>query len=179
MSLRLFVGLELPDDLRRHLAQLQSGLANAKWVAPENFHLTLRFIGNVPEDQYEPIALALGAIDAAAFSLTLKGLGHFGNKLPRALWADVITCPALIHLAEKVEIALQRAGLTPEQRKFTPHVTLARFKKSSPGKIGDYLSAQGDFTHPPITINHFTLYSGVLGHSGPTYRIEHQYPLKP
>ena len=179
MSLRLFVALELPDDLRARLAQMQYGLADAKWVAPENLHLTLRFIGNVSDDEYEPIALALQKVEAHAFSLSLRGLNHFGNNKPRAVWVDVIDCPALIHLADKVEVALQRMGLSPEQRKFTPHITLARFKKSSPAKIGDYLSAQGDFTHPPITIDHFTLYSSVLGHSGPTYRVEHQYPLKP
>jgi len=177
MSLRLFVGLELPYELRQRLSLLQCGLAAAKWVAPENFHLTLRFIGNVPDDEYEPIALALQKVEAPAFSLRLSGLNHFGNRKPRAIWVDVINCPTLTHLADKVEVALQRVGLAPEQRKFTPHVTLARFKTSSPGKIAEFLSTQGDFAHPPIEVDHFTLFSSVLGQSGPTYNVEHRCPL--
>jgi 2'-5' RNA ligase len=178
MSIRLFVALELPADFRQRLTHLQTGIPDANWVAEENFHLTLRFIGEVPGSSFESIATSLESLSAPGFSIEPCGLNHFGSKQPRAIWVAIKDCPSLLHLAKKIETALQRTGLAPEQRKFTPHITLARLKNATPQRIGSYLSANGDFAYPPIEVDHFTLFSSILGQSGPTYHVEHHYPLQ-
>ena len=96
-------------------------------MPPENHHLTLRFIGETPKHRAEEIDTALAALRAPGFPLTLAGVGCFakgGSAV--SLWAGVERNPALDHLQSKIETALQRAGLDPERRRFTPHVTLAR-----------------------------------------------------
>ena len=125
--MRLFVGLELPWELKQRLAVLAGGVPGARWVPVENYHLTLRFIGEVPTHQAEEIDHALAALRTRAFSLTLAGVGTFSKGgRDTQLWAGVERNPQLDHLQAKIETALQRTGLEPERRRFAPHVTLAR-----------------------------------------------------
>src|SRR5947209_7910180 len=121
--MRLFVGLALPRVLKERLAMLAGGLPGARWVPTENYHLTLRFIGETPAYKAEEIDHALAALRAPAFSLTLSGIGVFekgGRSV--SLWAGVERNPQLDHLQGKIETALQRAGMPPERRRFSPHV---------------------------------------------------------
>ena len=119
--MRLFVGLVLPEPVRWQLGLLCTGLPGVRWVPPENFHLTLRFIGEVDGGTLDDVDAALAGIRARRFSLTLGGVGHFGSgQQVRALWAGVGREPALQHLRDKVESAVVRAGLPPEGKKFTP-----------------------------------------------------------
>src|SRR5438132_2481334 len=125
--LRLFVGIGFPPQLKLQLSSLCSGLDGARWVDPGNFHLTLRFIGETPEDVAADIDEALVRLRARRFTLQLAGTGVFGGgDKPRSLWVGVERCPELVALRDKVEQALVRVGLAPEPRKFWPHVTLAR-----------------------------------------------------
>src|SRR6185312_11679014 len=137
--IRLFVALALPDSVAQTLMMLEYGVPGARWQEREQLHLTLRFIGEVDGRDASGIDDALSAISAPRFSLQLKGVGEFGGKTPRALWAGVAPNEALMHLNRKIETALQRLGLEAEQRKFTPHVTLARLKATSRGRVMDYL----------------------------------------
>src|SRR5215469_9521767 len=117
--IRLFVALEIPDAVRTRLMLLQGGVPGARWASDEQMHLTLRFVGEVDENVAHDIDDALAGIRAPAFALELAGVGEFGGKNPRALWAGVRGGDALLHLQKKVETALQRIGLTPEERKFS------------------------------------------------------------
>ncbi|HEB78899.1 MAG TPA: RNA 2',3'-cyclic phosphodiesterase [Rhodospirillales bacterium] len=176
--MRLFVGLPLPHMARESLASLQSGAPGARWVAPKNLHLTLRFIGDVDNGQAEDIDLALASIRSPAFQLTLVGVGHFGSgRRMRALWAGVERSQPLDHIHEKVESAVVRAGLPPEGRKFTPHVTLARFKRGAASKVGPYLEANNGFSLAPFQIQSFALFQSHLSHAGADYQILTTYPL--
>ena len=124
---RLFVAIALPDGVRERLAAVQGGLDGARWVDPENLHLTLRFVGEVDEGVAEDLASALAGLRALAFPLELVGIGHFEKRgRPSALWVGVAPNPALDRLYHRVEATARRAGLPLEGRKFMPHITLAR-----------------------------------------------------
>ncbi|WP_119167168.1 RNA 2',3'-cyclic phosphodiesterase [Algihabitans albus] len=177
--MRLFVALSLPEDVRERLDMLDSGLPGARWVAAENLHLTLRFLGEVDSAQARDLDDTLSAIDAPGFALTLQGLATFGDGAKvRALYADVAPNPALLHLQAKVESAVARAGLPLERRKFKPHVTLARFKGDPGPKLGHYLGQHGLLRIGPFPVDHFLLYSSLLGAEGPHYTEEVVYDLE-
>lgn len=160
------------------MAMLCAGLPGARWVPPENLHLTLRFIGEVDNGTFQDIGAALGEIEAPAFEMELDGVGYFGSgKIPRSVHVNVARNPAVMHLYHKIESRLVRLGLPREKRKFMPHVTLARLKGTAPERIGTFISHNNLFHAGPIMVDHFTLYSSFLSHSGSIHRVEHVYPL--
>ncbi len=178
--MRLFVALPLPDGLRDRLAEMAGGLDNARWVDPDNMHLTLRFLGDLDGREAADVDAALGAIKAPAFDMALAGLNTFGNgKKVSALWVGVDAPEPLIRLQGKVEKAVQRAGVAPEGRKFRPHVTLARFKGPPGPKLEAFLQTYGLFRSDPIHVDRFLLYSSKLTPKGPIYRVEQEYLLEP
>lgn len=177
--MRLFVALSLPDDLRDRLSALSCGLPGARWVAPENLHLTLRFIGEVDGHEAEDIDAALSGVRCPRFPVTLAGVGDFGDERRlRSVWIGVEPNQTLEMLQAKVERAVRRAGQPPEKRKFKPHVTLARFKSHPGDKLQTYFSQQGLFRAPPFEVTEFTLYSSFLSHEGAIYRPEAVYRLE-
>jgi 2'-5' RNA ligase len=177
--MRLFVGIELPPDVRRRLAGLASGLPGARWVPPENLHISLRFIGEVDNHHAEDIDAVLAGIHAPAFELSLSGIGFFDSG-PRvhAVWAGVGRSEALAFLHDKVESAVVRAGLEPERRKFKPHVTLARLKETPPReRLAAFMEHHEPFRCEPFEVAHFTLFRSHLGNEGSHYEPLSEYPL--
>ncbi len=176
--MRLFVALALPDTVRWQLRLLSGGLPGVRWVEPESFHLTLRFIGEVDGGQFHDIDAGLAGIRAPQFNVSLAGIGHFGSgsKL-RSLWVGVDKQPALYHLHDKIESAVVRAGLPPDGQKYQPHVTLARGKGETTPKLGEYLVHNNLFRSPPFEVTHFTLFSSYLSHNGAIYTPERSYEL--
>ena len=178
--LRLFVALEIPDALRATLATLQSGVPGARWVAPENFHITLRFIGEVDEGQAADIDTLLAGIRAPAFELAVNGVGHFGDgRKLRALYARIERQPALEHLHNKIESAVVRAGCKPERNRFTPHVTLARFgaRDQAGHHLAQFMASNALLRSEPFEIDRFTLFSSLMRAEGSIYTVEADYPL--
>jgi 2'-5' RNA ligase len=176
--MRLFVALALPDAVAASLDPIQGGVPGARWQSREQLHLTLRFIGEVDGRDANAIHDALTGITAPPFQLTLKGVGEFGGKHPHALWAGIAPCEALLHLQRKIETALQRIGLEPERRKYTPHVTLARLAGASRGRVMDYLVDHALYASAPFDVGAFILYSSLLTPNGSLYTAEHAYRLK-
>lgn len=176
--MRLFTALALPDEIARPLMLIQAGVPGARWQKREQLHLTLRFIGEVDGAEAAAIDDALAMVDAPGFTLELKGVGSFGGKNPRDLWAGVAPNEALSHLNRKIESALQRIGLPPEPRKFTPHVTLARMRHAPAGVIADYLTDHALYASVPFSVEGFILYSSKLTTDGSIYRAEKAYRLQ-
>jgi len=177
--MRLFVALDLPWPLRERLAQLTwAGLPGARWVSEENFHITLRFIGEVPPHRAEEVDLALAGLRARGFSLVLSGVGTFakGGRATQ-LWAGVERNPQLDLVQSKIETALQRSGFEPERRRFAPHVTLARLDGVSEQKLAALVAANNLFRADPVPIEHFTLFSSRLGKEQSVYTAEVEYAL--
>ncbi len=179
--MRLFVALDLPPDLRRSIALLSGrGIPGARWAPEENYHVTLRFIGETPSYVAEEIDHALAALRAAGFTLTLAGLGTFAKGgRATSLWVGVERTPPLEHLRSKIETALQRVGLEPERRRFVPHVTLARLDNVPEAKLALFLQVNNLFRADPVPIGHFTLFSSILGKDQAVYTPEVEYPLTP
>ncbi len=176
--LRLFVGLGLPSAARARLGALCCGLKQARWVRSENFHLTLRFIGDVDEAMAGDINDALREIHADGFSMRLQGLGFFGSRRQaRQIWVGADRTPELVRLQEKIASAIARTGLLPEGRKFVPHVTFARLRDVPPRAVADFLATREPFCVEAFPVRYFTLYSSKLSPDGPIYRAEADYPL--
>ncbi|MBV9654935.1 MAG: RNA 2',3'-cyclic phosphodiesterase [Acetobacteraceae bacterium] len=176
--MRLFVALDLPWEVRERLSMLAGGIAGARWVDPDNYHLTLRFIGETPPHGAEEIDHALANLRARAFELTLSGIGtfHKGGRTT-ALWAGVEKNEPLEFLQSKVETALQRAGFERERKRFSPHVTLARTDGAPEAKLAAFVQAHNLFRAGPIPVGHFTLFSSRLGKEQAVYTAEAEYEL--
>ena len=176
--IRLFVAIPLPDTVRSQLTLLQSGLQGARWIKPENIHLTLRFIGEVPNDVAGDIDMALTQVAAPSFGLHLDGIGNFARgKHPHALWVGVAKSEPLMRLQAKIESALVRAGLEAETRKFSSHVTIARLRDVRKGRVEDWAAAHGAFRSESFPVERFVLFSSFLSSSGAIYTEEASYPL--
>ena len=176
--MRLFVGLDLPWSLRQRLSFLAGGIPGARWLPPENYHVTLRFIGEVAGYRAEEIDHALAALRGRGFTLSLAGVGTFEKAgRPVALWVAVERNPQLDLLQSKIETACQRAGLEPERRRFAPHVTLARLDNPVESKLVSFVQANNLFRSEPVPIEHFTLFSSRLGKEQSVYTAEVEYAL--
>ena len=174
---RLFTGLEIPPSVSQSLAMMRGGLPGARWIDPENYHITLRFIGDIDGALAREIAGMLGRVHRRPFELRVNGLLSFGGRKPRAVVATVSPVPALMELQAEHERLLQRLGLEPEGRKYTPHVTLARLRDSSSHEVADYLAARGYFPAPSFEVSRFVLFSSRASVGGGPYIAEEAYPL--
>ena len=174
---RLFTGVEIPPDVGQALATLRGGLPGARWIDPGNYHLTLRFIGDVDDDVAHEVASMLGRVKRGPFELHMEGLISFGGRKPRAVVASVAPAQALLDVQAEHERLMQRIGLEPEGRKFTPHVTLARLRESSSQQVAEYLSARGYFRTSPFLVSRFVLFSSRASVGGGPYVVEAGYPL--
>ena len=174
---RLFTGLEIPKALRESLALLRGGLPGARWIDPENYHVTLRFIGDVDDDIAQEIAWLLGKVRRKDFELRLDGLLSFGGRKPRAVIAAVAPSQSVMELQAEHERLLRRVGLDPDVRKYTPHVTLARLRDTSSFEVAEYLSARAAFRSPPFSVSRFVLFSSRASVGGGPYVVEAVYPL--
>ncbi|MDP1908704.1 MAG: RNA 2',3'-cyclic phosphodiesterase, partial [Hyphomicrobium sp.] len=158
-------------------AMLRGGLPGARWIDRENYHLTLRFIGDVDDVVAQEAAYALGQVKRVAFDLHFEGLASFGGRKPRAVVASVAPEPALLELQAEQERLMRRIGLEPEPRKYTPHVTLARLRDASNRDVADYLSVRGYFPSRSFTVDRFLLFSSRASTGGGPYVAEASYPL--
>ena len=167
----------MPPHVTDALTALQFGVEGARWRPPENFHLTLAFIGETDRHGFNDALDALSGVTAPAFDVRLSGAGFFGDRRPRALWAGAEASPALSHLQGKVETALRRKGFDLDGRKFTPHVTLAYLKGAAREDAAAYCAANGLFSTPAFPVEAFHLYSSRLGGEASIYHIEASYSL--
>ena len=174
---RLFTALEIPRDAALSLSLLRGGLPGARWVDVENYHLTLRFIGDIEGHVADEIAGALDRVRRPSFSLTLSGVGAFGSKKPHAVYAGTAASPDLHALQGEIDRICQRLGIAPDPRKFTPHVTMARLRHCHPVDVAHYLSARGNFAAAPFKVGRFVLMSSRDSVGGGPYVIEETWPL--
>ena len=156
---------------------LRGGLPGARWVEPENYHLTLRFIGDVDGGVARDIASLLGSVMRRQFDLRLDGLSSFGGRKPRAVVATVEPSTPLLELQSEHERLLQRIGLEPEGRKYTPHVTLARLRETSSRQVADYLAVRQPYRSNAFRAPRFVLFSSRASVGGGPYVVEAAYPL--
>jgi 2'-5' RNA ligase len=174
---RLFTGLELPDAVVGQLALLRGGVVAARWLEPEDYHMTLRFIGDIDARAARDIDETLSDIRRPTAPIRFEGLSWFGGDKPRAIVAKVKPEPALMDLQAEQERRLRRIGIEPETRKYTPHVTLARLRGAGQAAIASYLATRGALVADAFTPERFVLYSAREGSGGGPYVVEAGYPL--
>ena len=174
---RLFTALEVPADLAFDLSMMRGGLNGARWIDAENYHITLRFIGDIDHAMARDVSSALEGVRKPACEVTLDGLTSFGGDKPRAIVARVQPNAGVVELQAEHERLMRRIGLPPEPRKFTPHVTLARLRSSAAMDVADYLGMRGLFRIRQFTARRFVLYSARDSVGGGPYVVEAAYPL--
>ncbi|MEW5797080.1 MAG: RNA 2',3'-cyclic phosphodiesterase [Candidatus Zixiibacteriota bacterium] len=175
---RLFVAIDLPDQIKQGLTEICNGLPGAKWVDQSQMHITLKFIGEVDGAVFRDAREALATIRLEPFEITIKGTGYFPPRGdPQVLWAGVDGNDRLKQLRNKVETTLVRAGLEHEKRKFAPHVGLAKIRETPPGRLATYLSQYGLFRLPSFEVREFCLFSSFLSSERAIHQIEETYPL--
>ncbi|WP_421415082.1 RNA 2',3'-cyclic phosphodiesterase [Agrobacterium tumefaciens] len=174
---RLFIALEIPRNAAMSLSLLRGGLPGARWIDVENYHITLRFIGDIDGRTADEVVDRLDRIDRPEFQLSLNGMGSFGSKKPHSIWAGVSPSPEMNALQAEVERICQRIGLPPDPRKFMPHVTLARLRSSRLDDVVQYLSGRGNFRTTAFTVGRFVLMSSKESVGGGPYIVEEVFPL--
>ena len=176
---RLFAAIDLPPDVAAQLQGLCCGVPGARWVQPEQMHLTLRFIGEVDGGVFRDIKDGLAGIKAPGFSLQVKGLGFFPpRKTPRVLWAGISPVEEVNTLRNRIENRLIGMGLEPEGRKYSPHITLARLHDTPPARLGRFLAGNSLLATEPFLVSEFHLYSSELTSKGAFHTIEMSYSFQ-
>ena len=179
-GIRCFVAVELPAAMREEIGRLQSGIATdgLRLVRPELVHITIKFLGDVPQESVGQVTEALGRVKAAPFPARIKGMGAFPGRAVRVVWLGLEG--NFQELYQRVENALNPLGFSPEARGFSPHVTLGRVAR--PGaemnrllspKIANFSSLDiGSFT-----VDRFYLKKSTLTRGGPIYEDLAEFPL--
>jgi 2'-5' RNA ligase len=176
---RLFISLPLPPAVREALATLAQPLSGITWTRPEQLHVTLRFLGDVPVETIEPITTRLADVRVAPFILPLEGVGSFPpHSPPRVLWLGTGSGhPRLFQLRQRVDDALLATGLPLDVRSFVPHVTLARVTEKAAATAVHWLHAQRDASAPPFQVEAFDLCASELRPGGAVHTLKQRFPL--
>ena len=185
-QIRVFVAVELPADLREYLGTLQSSVKAsadvAKWVAPELLHITLRFLGEIPEQRMSAVELATRAAAGTVkpFELRLAETGAFPHaRNPRVLWVGLepdAGVLALQRLQEAAEYQLDQHAFGREQKQFSPHITIGRLRDRSTSRerrdLGEAWLLVSDWLHRfprSFPVDTVTVMRSDLGSGGPRY----------
>ncbi len=185
--MRLFTGLSIPPPILETLTALLKQLrpiAPLKWSPPENLHITLKFIGNWPEDRLPELRQTLETVSPPGIvKIDISGFGYFPNpRRPRNFFAEVHAGPELASLATAIDEALVKIGCPRENRPYTPHLTLARIKDEDIRSLREHVAAMNNFQFGSFEAKQFHLYASNQAHSnqgrnGSIYSILASYPL--
>jgi 2'-5' RNA ligase len=159
------------------LSLLRAPVGGAKWVQPEDMHITLRFAGDIDGHTADDFADALAEASVAPFKVGIAGTGAFGGRDPHVLWAGVDAGPELEALYRANERAARAAGLEPDPRDFRPHVTLARMRRARQAEVARFLTETGAFRLESFEVTRFVLLSARPGFGGGPYAVEEAYEL--
>jgi 2'-5' RNA ligase len=178
---RLFLGLDLPDDIDIDLQIMAGGIEGARWQEPDQLHLTLHFLDEVDGGTMRRLIAALEQLDAPAFDMQLRGCGVFPPRgQPRVLWAGVANPDPVRLLHQRSGRIIDALGLERERRKYTPHVSLARFgPRVVVQDVVAWVQGHALYASPSFHIDRVCLYSSVLSQRGAKYRIEAAFGLSP
>ena len=174
---RLFTAIEIPERIRQRLSFIRAPLSGAKWIEAEDMHITLRFAGDIDGRAADDFADALAQIRARPFDVVIAGVGAFGGREPRVLWAGVDSGEPLEALYRANDRAARIAGLEPEGRTFKAHVTLARMRGTRQPAVARFLAENGMLRMEPFRPTRFVLLSARPGTGGGPYAVEAEFPL--
>jgi RNA 2',3'-cyclic 3'-phosphodiesterase len=176
---RLFLGLDLPNDIDIALQMFGGGIQDARWQTLEQLHLTLHFLDEVDGGELRELSSALDDLEAPAFDLQLRGVGVFPPRgQPRTLWVGVAEPEPVRLLHRRCARIIDELGLDRDRRKYTPHVTIARFgTRVVASDVGEWMRDHALYASRVFRVEHVHLYSSLVGQRGSKYRIESSHPL--
>jgi len=176
--MRLFIAIELPDDIKMALGRLRVDVPGARWVPPEQLHLTLAFLGEVEETTAGELSKWLALIQTPPFRLCFSGTGCFPNRhRPRVLWVGLEPHPRLMHLAAEVHGAVLACSIPQEERPFSPHITLARIKFPAAREVDAFLTMPQKQKLPPFHVREITLFQSILTQHGAVHSPIRTFPM--
>lgn len=176
---RLFIAVDLPEDRTTAFRSLQSDDLSARWTPPEQYHLTLRFLGDVEADAASELESRLESIDVPSFLLGGERLGVFPSiRKPRVLVAHISGEPGLMALQAEISDLTLELGFPDDRKPFNPHITVARLKGAAPRRVRAYLKVHEGFAVEPFAVKAFRLYESRLGPEGATHEVLQEYPLR-
>jgi 2'-5' RNA ligase len=175
---RLFTGLEIPGDVGFDLDLMRGGIIGARWIDRESYHITLRFIGDIGDHLAREISYELEGVAARPFALRLAGCGVFGGNKPHSLYVGVEENAELRRLQAIHERICQVLGLPAEQRKFAPHVTLARLKDPDLPALHRFIASHNQYKSRVFEVPRFVLFSSRPSRGGGPYAVEESYQLQ-
>lgn len=174
---RLFVAIRPSTAIRRVLLNTMGGISGARWQTDDQLHLTIRFVGEVDRHGAQDILATLGGVHHPRFEIALDGIGAFDRRgRPEAVWAGVAPYAPLKALHKKVDQALARVGIPPDERAYLPHITLARLNRAA-GPVRDLMEEAGGLSSAPFPVEEFALFESNLTPEGAIYTIVERYPL--
>jgi 2'-5' RNA ligase len=188
--MRCFIAIDIPEEIRADLADLQKELAgrldvhkgDLKWVEPEGMHLTLKFLGEVPDNQVADVCNVVKEVAAQhpAFDFSVKEVGTFGGHSARVLWVGSgLDCPELLALQQDLEEQLEQAGWPKEGRQFSGHLTLCRIRNSKAGeKVAKLAEQYKDYDLGTVRGEAVCVYESQLRPEGPIYTRLGNYKLQ-
>ena len=176
--IRLFVAVDIPENIQKEVQGMGRAIPNARPVPADQLHLTLKFIGEVDGSSFLDIRESLNEAVIPEFSLALKGVGTFPPRgIPRILFAGVAPTAEITTLRNTIEKTLAAIGIPREKRKYTPHLTLARLHNCPLRHLQNYLAGNAFLQTPDFTVDAFHLYSSQLTAKGALHTLESSYPL--
>lgn len=176
--MRLFIAIELPDEVKRLLDRLRSDIPGARWVPAEQLHLTLAFLGEVDEESMKRLTGELAGIQAPGFDLRFSGTGCFPDRRrPRVLWVGLQPEPLLSSLASLVRKAVLSCDIPQEERPFSAHVTLARLRFPAAREVGAFLDHPQQHELPRVSVREFILFQSSLTPKGAIHTPVKVFPL--
>lgn len=179
MGKRLFVAVDLPDEVNQLLGSYAEVLRDVRWYEPSAYHLTLKFIGEVTSEKMRAIQEQLEQVSGEPFRLTINRLGYFPpNRHPRVIWAGFDECEPLQKLHDDIEEKLKQLGVEKEDRDYIPHITLGKNKGVPKTRVETYIDRRSDIYIPDIPVDSFILYSSELTPDGAIHTPEQTYPLE-
>lgn len=174
---RLFAALDVPEEIGDALQSISRGVTGASWRPIENYHITLRFFGEMSHEHAEELDHELSRIEAPQMRLRLKSSGWFGGSDPHSIWAGLERHEGLFDLAGKCERAARRVGLPPEKRPYRPHVTLAYCHGTPLEEAMAFCQKHAMLDLGPFWVDRFHLYSSRTGKGPSRYVSEAEFPL--
>ena len=176
--MRLFIAIDIPSELQQALCRLRSDIPGARWVPDNQIHLTLAFLGEVEANALEELQRNLAKISVPCFQLHFKGTGCFPDRRrPRVLWVGLDPQPLLDGLAARVRSAVLSSGISQEERPFSPHITLARFKIPAPREVGAFLDKTVKHRYSLFSVKAFVLFESCLSSSGAIHKEVRSFSL--
>jgi 2'-5' RNA ligase len=188
--MRVFIAIDIGEPIRKALGRLQDELqvkadikrSDAKWVNPENIHLTLKFLGEIKDEQIMDVCNITGDVAGRhkSFELDIESVGHFGGRSARVLWVGTgQNSEKLLQLQQDLEQQLDSAGWPREARKFSGHLTLCRIRNAKAGvKLAQLATAYKDFKLGSMPADSVSIYQSQLTPKGPVYTVLGKYELR-